>query len=54
MVQLMQPQLVFAEAEPSALTNFYTRSARSMDSGLVDFYGIFNYSNYSEMVLIRA
>jgi hypothetical protein len=54
MVQLMQPQLVFVEADPSTLTNFYTRSARSMDSGLVDFYGIFKYSNHTEMALIRA
>jgi len=50
----MQPQLVFADADPSALTNFYTRSARSMDSGLLDFYGIFKYSNCSGMDLIRV
>jgi len=37
----MQSQLVFAEDDPSALTNFYTRNARLMDSGLEDFYMVF-------------
>jgi hypothetical protein len=54
MAQLMQPELVCAETDPSALTNFYIRSATSKDSGLVDLYVIFKYSNYSEMALIKT